>query len=340
MSQSEIVPFDEGQSTLNRSAPEEVCLQSGNYWGQLRVFLAVAKCLSFNAAADLLHMSQPTVSRNISRLQDVMGVQLVHSSTKGISLTRRGEQLAESLAEFDHSMSSMASQLSPNNIERVDITVTDALGALFLVPQLSELNIKQPSISVNIKDPINMLEFEENHSDIMIGFAPQERSIVISRQLGCIHFLPVASHGYIQQFGLPTIAVMEHHRFIHSELYASNNSFWNSWKNLIEMGTIAHMSDNSFTYAMMVKLGLGIGLLGSYTTIERGFVALDLDVRIPVQINIFASKERMKSKSVRIVFDWICKIFQFPNPWFGAELHLGHTDDTYSKGFKVLFNLD
>ncbi len=70
---------------------------SGPFWGELRVFLAVAKAKSFNRAAEELAMSQPTVSRQVRRLQDIMGTQLVLPTQSGIKLTRQGEDLARSL---------------------------------------------------------------------------------------------------------------------------------------------------------------------------------------------------------------------------------------------------
>jgi hypothetical protein len=81
------LPFDRSQKMLLRSSLDEQSLLSGDFWGELRVFLAVAKAKSYNAAADMLNTSQPTVSRQVKRLQDVMGSQLVVTTKHGVNLT-------------------------------------------------------------------------------------------------------------------------------------------------------------------------------------------------------------------------------------------------------------
>src|SRR5579863_9097198 len=69
-------PFSEEQESITRTSLEHEQILSGQFWGELRVFLAVAKGKSFNRAAEMLHTSQPTVSRQVKRLQDLMGSQL------------------------------------------------------------------------------------------------------------------------------------------------------------------------------------------------------------------------------------------------------------------------
>jgi hypothetical protein len=56
-------PFDPDQRNLVRSPLDNENILSGQFWGELRVFLAVAKAKSFNRAAEILNTSHPTVSR-------------------------------------------------------------------------------------------------------------------------------------------------------------------------------------------------------------------------------------------------------------------------------------
>ena len=52
--------FDEEQRAFNGSPLDDENLLSGQFWGELRVFLAVAKTKSFNRAAEITNTSQPT----------------------------------------------------------------------------------------------------------------------------------------------------------------------------------------------------------------------------------------------------------------------------------------
>src|SRR5260370_24103477 len=99
--------FDEGQQAFNGSPLDDEKLLSGQFWGELRVFLAVAKTKSFNRAAEITGMSQPRVSRQVKRLQDVVGSQLFIPTPRGVTLTPQGEALARSLTRLDHTLHSL-----------------------------------------------------------------------------------------------------------------------------------------------------------------------------------------------------------------------------------------
>ena len=112
-------------------------LLSGQFWGELRVFLAVAKTKSFNRAAEITNTSQPTVSRQVKRLQDVVGSQLFISTARGVKLTQKGEALAHALCRLDHTLYSITSDLKAETSEAegiVSVSITDGLNALFAAP--------------------------------------------------------------------------------------------------------------------------------------------------------------------------------------------------------------
>lgn len=58
---------------------------------RLRIFREVARLGSFTAAADVLHLSQPTVSQHMSTLERELGAQLVDRSVTGARLTPAGD---------------------------------------------------------------------------------------------------------------------------------------------------------------------------------------------------------------------------------------------------------
>jgi DNA-binding transcriptional LysR family regulator len=62
---------------------------------QLEIFLSVVKERSFSAAADLLHISQPSVSIQIRQLENSLGVKLFNRLGRRVYLTSEGEVVAE-----------------------------------------------------------------------------------------------------------------------------------------------------------------------------------------------------------------------------------------------------
>jgi DNA-binding transcriptional LysR family regulator len=296
---------------------------SGPFWGELRVFLAVAKAKSFNRAAEELNMSQPTVSRHVKRLQDVIGSQLVIPTLSGIKLTEKGIALAESLLDLDHQLFALSHDLKGETREAeglVRLSVTDGLAALFIAPNIAQLSEKHNKIHLHIRNPVNMTNLQDNQTDVMIGFLPTTALGVTCQKLGTIHFIPIAARSYIEQYGMPTRSNLETHVFIDSQYYSAKTGVWEPWQSTISRGVVAHYSDNSMAYTFMVKAGLGIGLLGTYTLSDPSAIPLDIDVHIAIPIFILALTERLASRPVRLVYDWLTPIFSPENPWFATEL--------------------
>jgi hypothetical protein len=90
---------------------------------------------------------------------------------------------------------------------------------------------------------------------------------------------------------------------------------------------------------MLVKAGLGIGLLGSYTLVDPCFVPLEIGVRISVPLFLLVKTERLRARPVRLVFDWLAGIFGSDNPWLGDEFKLNNPPSEYDAGFRKMFNL-
>jgi DNA-binding transcriptional LysR family regulator len=334
-------PFEEQQS-FNRSPLDDETLLSGQFWGELRVFLAVAKTKSFNRAAEITNTSQPTVSRQVKRLQDIVGSQLFISTPRGVKLTQKGEALARALSRLDHTLHSITSDLRAETSEAegiVRVSITDGLNALFAAPALPRFSVQYPRIQLHLKNPLNLVSLRENQTDMMIGLVPNLSSDVQFRKVGQLHFIPIAAKDYIQNHGLPTRDNLEQHLFIQSEYYMAKTGLWDGWQQAVARGRIAHYCDNSFAYGIMVKTGHGIGLLGSYAVVEPSAVPLEIGLRISVPLFLVALTERLNARPVRLVFDWLSDIFG-NNPWFSNEFRLNNPPSEYDAGMRRMFNLE
>src|ERR1041384_7094938 len=152
--------FDEEQHAFNKSPLDDETLLSGQFWGELRVFLAVAKTKSFNRAAAITNTSQPRVSRQVKRLQDAVGSQLFISTARGVKLTQSGEELAKALCRLDHTLFSITNDLKAQTREAegtVRVSITDGLNALFAAPALDKFSTEYPKVHVYLKAPINIM---------------------------------------------------------------------------------------------------------------------------------------------------------------------------------------
>ena len=315
-------------SSMGKSPLDDPHILSGPFWGELRVFLAVAKAKSFNRAADALNMSQPTVSRAVRRLQDVMGAQLVIPTQAGITLTRQGEELAHSLRDLDQKLFEISSDLNAEARAAegtVRLAGSEALAGLFVVPALLAFNEVYPKIRLQICTPQDRLDFRSNRVDVMITLVPPPQSEpVVTRQLGYLHLLPIAGKSYIKRYGVPTHSNLSSHCFLMADLHSKPNGIWASWQDLISRGAVTHSCDNLLTYALMIRAGLGIGLGATCSLSDPAVVPLELGVHIRTPIYIVAPAERLGTKAVQVVFDWLSEIFSETVPWFSPELKLEH----------------
>ena len=318
--------------SLSSLAREEPGLLSGQYWAELRIFAEVARAKSFNRAAERLGLSQPTIGRKVRRLQDVIGAQLFVSSKQGVRLTRRGEELAEALLLFDHSLFAIASDLKARDKDAegiVRVNVTDGMAAFFAAPAIPGFSRAYPKIQLHLRGLSSFSDLREHQTDMMLTMVPTNRPDVECRALGTLHFIPVATRGYVAKHGMPTRENLAEHVFLQSHLFQSGAEAWRDWETVTAAGRIAHYCDSSFAYGMMVKQSLGVGLLGSYALRERSAVFVDLGVHAPVQMYGIALSDRLSSsRPVRLVFDWLCATFAESNRWFSSRLNIADLPDT------------
>jgi DNA-binding transcriptional LysR family regulator len=120
---------------------------------KLHVFLAVAQHQHFTRAAEALHMAQPSVSQQISMLENMLGVQLIDRSTRHFHLTDAGETLlhyAERLSLLAHEAQNAVQVQAGAMRETLKLGVGHTL-ATYLLPQvLSSYRQQHPHYKVRL----------------------------------------------------------------------------------------------------------------------------------------------------------------------------------------------
>ena len=110
----------------------------------LQCFLAVAQELNFRRAAELLHMSQPPLSRQIRGLEDLLRVQLIERDTRQVRLTAAGEVFMQEthalLTALERAVAATAThaQQTGQATDGVRIGLTSVLNHA-LIPKLNAL---------------------------------------------------------------------------------------------------------------------------------------------------------------------------------------------------------
>jgi DNA-binding transcriptional LysR family regulator len=197
-----------------------------------------------------------------------------------------------------------------------------------------------PRIRVELESPQNYLSLIENQTDMMVGFAEERHQDLTSVQMGTFHFVPFANRDYVNRKGMPTLEHLERHNFVDSARFSSKSAAWRPWRDLVERGCVTHSCDASITYSMMVKAGLGVGLLGTFNVIDPTFLPLDLDCSIGIPLFLTVLTERLQARPVRVVFDFVRSLLGPDNPWLAPEMTLDASRHTaFDEGYRALFNL-
>lgn len=120
---------------------------------RLRLFRAVAKTLSFTAAARELAIAQPAVSHQIRSLEEELGVRLFARHGRSVTLTDMGEVLLETVDDVVHRLDDGARAMSEVRAGlrgSVDITA-DTTSGIYVVPAaLGAFHRARPTIDITL----------------------------------------------------------------------------------------------------------------------------------------------------------------------------------------------
>ena len=104
----------------------------------LRYFLTVVREENITKAAEVLHITQPTLSRQIAQMEEEMGVRLFDRGTRKISLTNEGMLLRRRAEEILELVDKTEKELTEQD-ETIAGTVSIGCGDLAAVRRLPDL---------------------------------------------------------------------------------------------------------------------------------------------------------------------------------------------------------
>ena len=122
---------------------------------QLRYLVALAEERHFTRAAAREHVAQPALSQQIRKLEQELGLPLVHRTTRHVALTEAGEVLTERarrvLGEVDAARAEMQ-ELSGLRTGRVTIGAMQTLGAFDLPLLLATFHARYPGVELAVRE--------------------------------------------------------------------------------------------------------------------------------------------------------------------------------------------
>jgi NitT/TauT family transport system substrate-binding protein len=143
---------------------------------QIRVFLEVARHLSFTEASDVLNLTQPAVSAKIKSLETELGTPLFHRLGRKIQLTDVGEFLLENgpkLIDLENDLLQEIEHIKKGKSGIIKIGCTSEIGNGWLPTKLFAYRQKYPNLQIqcNIFDSVELLYRSIINNETDIGFS-------------------------------------------------------------------------------------------------------------------------------------------------------------------------
>lgn len=290
-------------------------------WDKLRVFRGVAEAGSFTHAGEVLNLSQSAVSRQVSALEDSLGVPLFHRHARGLVLTEQGEILYRTAREVFAKLAAAEARISESR-ERpsgtLTITTTVAFGSVWLTPRICDFIELYPDIDLHLLLSDTEVDLSMRQADIAIRMAPPRQPDLITRHLFSVRTHIYASPAYIQHYGLPrTVEDLDHHRIIVFGTDVRPPVPEINW--LTQLGAQGRRSskarqpvltvNNIYANLQAVRAGLGLASLPEYIAQgEANLVKVLPELKGPLIEGHFVYPEELRhSKRVEVFRDFLLR---------------------------------
>ena len=149
----------------------------------LRALEAVARHLSYQRAAEELHVTPAAVKHLVVNLEKALGRKLVKRQGRGIALTEAAafgaEDLGIAMRHMAHAVQKM--RLQDEN-DRLIITVEASFATTWLVPRLEDFRSRNPGINVLIDSSQRIIDVSRSEVDIAIRYGVgSDENLIVQR---------------------------------------------------------------------------------------------------------------------------------------------------------------
>jgi DNA-binding transcriptional LysR family regulator len=172
----------------------------------METFVRVVDTGSFSAAASQMGVSQPTVSKAISQLEDWLGVRLLMRSTRSLTPTEAGMNFyvraKRSLEEVEEAV--LAARGAGAALSgRLRVAASVCFGRLHIMRQLDRFLEKHPELEVDMvldDRPVNLVE---EGIDVAFRSGSLADSTLVARKIGQARRRVMATPNYFAKHGEP-----------------------------------------------------------------------------------------------------------------------------------------
>lgn len=197
----------------------------------MRLFLTVVQTGSLSGAGRQSGLSPASVSRQITALEDDLGVRLLNRTSRRLSLTEAGqvylehaERLLQDIDELRDAVSQMA--VKPRGTLRIQSRIS--LGTQHVAPLIPTFLALYPDLKIDLWLTDNDLDLTEHGIDLAIRTGNLSDSTLIGRRLASSPRVICASPEYWAERGKPATpeALMDHNCLTYRFEFGTAAALW------------------------------------------------------------------------------------------------------------------
>jgi DNA-binding transcriptional LysR family regulator len=233
-------------------------------WSALRDFLGVAKTGSLSRAAQLLKISQPTLSRRIAALEQQLGAKLFVRTPRGLLLTDEGEAVLEGARRVEHEALAIerkadASQQSLTGTVR--ISLTEGLGTVWLPQKLAAFHENHPGLCVELLVENRAVDLVRREADIAVRMFRPNQPDLIAKHVGDVVMGLYAAKSYLKKHGRPARTEdLKNHTLVGFDESLSRNPAVQRFEAMFLPEKIVHRSSSFMGQLAGTRAGIGLGV--------------------------------------------------------------------------------
>jgi DNA-binding transcriptional LysR family regulator len=234
-------------------------------WNDLRYFLAIAREGSTLAAAKALGVSQPTVQRRLSALEESIKRQLVEHHPTGYRLTEFGKTLFPHAEDVERSITAFQRQLMSGGQElsgTLRVTCPEGTASRLLAPLIESFRAKYPELRVDLIMTDRRLDLAKGEAEVAVRMHKPGDDSLIARKIADTPWSVYASRSYIKRHGRPQRKEdLDNHAVIEfgGEIAQIQASRW--LRSTAPRATIAARGNSMLGVLAAVKSGAGLAPL-------------------------------------------------------------------------------
>ena len=284
----------------------------------LKLFVRVASTNNISKAGQALGLSPAVASVHINKLEDELGVRLIHRTTRKVSLTEEGKSFYPHAEDVLACIEAARSSVSVGNVlpkGTLRVAAPASFGRMHLLPALNNFFKQYPELTIDLKLSDTIIDLVEGGFDIAIRNSALKDSSLIARKLTKDNRILCASPDYLSQYGEPKFPNdLNNHQCI--TLMGMDNWVFQTKKGQISIKVKGNFrTDNGEAVRDACINGLGITINSSwsaYKHINSGeLVPILRDYPLISDTAIWAvyPSSRLLAPKVRAFIDYLSGVF-------------------------------